>query len=65
MIQKYEEKNKKETYSSTSSTHQIMPEAIVYLTETEICQKCKRRNAVVHARLKSFAQIAIYVLFEE
>ena len=29
-----------------------MPEAIVYLTETEICQKCKTENAVVHARVE-------------
>ncbi|RCK59116.1 Cytoplasmic tRNA 2-thiolation protein 2 [Candida viswanathii] len=31
-----------------------MPEAIVYLTETKTCPKCKTQNAVVHARGEDF-----------
>ena len=29
-----------------------MPEAIEYLTGTEICQKCKTENAIIHARVE-------------
>ena len=33
-----------------------MPEAITYLTETKLCQKCKTQNAVVHARVEDFCK---------
>lgn len=39
-----------------------MPEAITYLTETELCQKCKTQNAVVHARVEDFCKDC-YIFF--